>query len=50
VIVHLIGDPIETLKDLLHVTSSCEKRAKEWIEFLDSKIVDRQILRGDLSR
>jgi hypothetical protein len=38
VVLHLIGDPIGTINDLLRVTSSCQKRAESWREYLKSNL------------
>jgi hypothetical protein len=35
VILHLLGDPVGTIKDLLRVISSCQKRADAWKKYFD---------------
>lgn len=41
VILHLLGDPVGTIKDLLCVISNCQRRADFWRQHLTSTRADR---------
>lgn len=44
VILHLLGDPVGTIKDLLHVISNCQRRADFWRTYLARRYPHKQHL------
>ena len=48
VMAHLLGDPIDTIKNLLLKLSKCQRRAQEWKEFVRMYVVtdEQQLVMG----